>query len=236
MAEYAEHLESEGIAMLQYETAYKDFDLQVNHWYLHRVMNTSMLLLDWHKNDFHLGLQYALQLPDNAQKELEYDNRYLQPGERGQVFSTKAGLNKPHWKLDLAYTHAFDTGRFLFPRELGRDHFFTSISRSRLEGFGDVDVLTISGGTDLKIDRFYIGAEFTTVFGAEVDDFQFNKYNLDEYYQLNTHLHYELDGFLEGLKLDLLYVYKENTNNTDPETIFNTSNFHQLNFVVNYDF
>ena len=69
-------------------------------------------------------------------------------------------------------------------------------SGTGLEGFGDVDVLTISGGTDLKIDRFYIGAEFTTVFGAEVDDFQFNKYNLEEYYQLNTHLHYELDGFL----------------------------------------
>ncbi len=236
-AHYHDKTESDGIANFQYETSIKAFDFRANHYYLHHVSHTSLLELDYHTNNWFFGLQYAYQIPDNFQEELAYEERYMQPDENGQVFSCKLKYEEQdQWNFSLAYTKAFDSGRFLFPKELGRDHFFTSLSRSRLDGLGDADVLALSGAYQFNPNGLGLRLEFTQVFGPEVGDFQYNKYNIDEYFQINTRLHYELHGFFEGLNFDLLYVYKENLNNTSAEVIFNRSNYHQLNFVTNYNF
>ncbi|AYN67603.1 hypothetical protein D1013_09620 [Euzebyella marina] len=169
-------------------------------------------------------------------KKLDYEARYIQPEEKGKVLSWRFAYHPEHWHFGAAYTKAFDTERFLFPKELGRDHFFTSIPRSRLEGLGDADVFTLSGDYDFNIKGLTFGLEFTEVLGTRIDGFAFNKYNSDEYYQVNTRLHYEMHGFLEGLNFDVLYVLKENLNNTESSKVFNQSNFHQINFVTNYIF
>ena len=192
--------------------------------------------MDYKKGDWTLGLQYALQFSDSFQKSLDYAERYMQPGENGQVLSGQLAYDPRHWHFGVAYTRAFDTGRFLFPKELGRDNFFTSLSRSRLEGLGDVNVFTLYTDYDFDIDGLNLGLEVTEVFGPGINEFEFNKYNIDEYYQINTRLHYELQGFFEGLNFDVLYVYKRNLNNSDPINVFNHSNLHQINFVTNYIF
>ena len=236
LADYRDKLESKGIALLQYENRFRNLELRANHWYLHHVSHTSMLELDLHYKDVVLGTQYAVQFPDGFQEELPYADRYVQPEENGQVLSAKVGYEPGAWDLSLAYTRAFDTGRFLFPKELGRDHFFTSIPRSRLEGLGDVNVLTISGNYRFNREGFHVGLDLTEVYGPEVGNFEYNKYNLDSYYQLNFRVHYELNGFLEGLNFDLLLIHKENRNTSAPDIIFNSSNFQQLSFVTNYNF
>jgi len=236
LANYHEKTNSKGLISLQYETEFDNLDVRANHYYLHHIFSTSLLELDFCMNNWFFGLQYAVQFPDGFQNNLLYQERYIQPNENGQVLSSKIGHKSEHWYLGISYTKSFDTGRFLFPRELGRDHFFTSISRSRLEGFGDANVFTLSGDYDFNIDRFQVAIEFTEVFGPETDNFKFNKYNLDEYYQINTRIHYELEGFFECLNFDLLYVFKENKNTDDAVNIFNRSNFHQINFVTNYIF
>jgi len=168
-------------------------------------------------------------------EELHYQNRYVQPDENGQVLSSQLGWKNDKLNLAFAYTHAFDSGRFLFPKELGRDHFFTSISRSRLEGLGNVNVYTLKGEY-LPVPQLHLGVELQQIKGADANVFQFNKYNVDESFQLNTHIRYEVHGFLEGLSFDLLWVYRENHNHLDAQSVFNKSNFNQLNFVTNFYF
>ena len=236
LADYRDKTESKGIALLQYENRIQALKVRVNHWYLHRINHTSMVELDLDRNHWNLGLQYALQFPVRFQGELAYADRYVQPGENGQVFSARVAYDPERWQIGLGFTRAFDTGRFLFPKELGRDHFFTSIPRSRLEGFGDAEVITLSGEYRFKREGFFARLNLTEVFGPGIGDFEFNKYNLDEYYQLNLRVHYELKGFLEGLHFDLLYIHKENRNTSAPADIFNTSNFDQFSFVTNYEF
>lgn len=233
---YHDKTESKGIATLQYETKFNRFDFRANHYYLHHIFNTSLIELDYNKGNWFFGLQYALQFSNGFQKRLDYAERYMQPNENGQVLSAKLAFHSGDWKFGAAYTRAFDTGRFLFPKELGRDHFFTSISRSRLEGLGDVHVFTLYGDYTLNLEGLTLGVELTKLSGPQINDFEFNKYNIDEYYQINTKMHYELHGFLEGLQFDVLYVFKKNLNNSDPIHIFNQSNFHQINFVTNYVF
>lgn len=140
-------------------------------------------------------------------------------------------LRSPGWR-----THAFDTGRFLFPKELGRDQFFTSIPRSRLEGLGGVDVYTLKGEFLLPRPAVHFGVEIQQIKGATPGEMNLNKYNIDESFQVNTHLTYAVDGFLEGLSFDLLWIYRDNQNMKETESIFNKSNFNQFNFVTNFYF
>ncbi|WP_188369796.1 hypothetical protein [Muriicola marianensis] len=236
IADYRGKTESKGIALLEYEYNLPYLNLRVNHWYIHHISHTGMVELNLLRNNWELGMQYAYQFPDGFQADLPYVNRYVQPGENGQVLSARVAYDPERWQVSLGFTRAFDSGRFLFPKELGRDHFFTSIPRSRLEGFGDAEVLTLSGEYRFRREGFFARVDLTEVFGPRVGDFEFNKYNLDEYYQMNLRLHYELKGFLKGLAFDLLYIHNKNRNTSTPDVIFNSSNFHQLSFVTNYNF
>ncbi|WP_224484382.1 hypothetical protein [Robertkochia aurantiaca] len=236
-AEYNEKTGSNGIALLNYSYSIDAFSLEFHEWYLDRIMNTVWLQAVFEKNNWFGGLQYLYQWPLEQQRDLPEPDRYVQPGENGQVISVNAGMSDRGYAVSLSFSHAFDSGRFLFPRELGRDRVFTSVPRSRLEGFGDVDVLTLRG--DIypgRVRNLNLGLDFTRVFGAEADNFVFNKYGKDEYYQVNSRLHYDFQGFLKNLELDLLYVYKWNVNEVSPDVIFNRSNFHQVNLVTNFNF
>jgi hypothetical protein len=160
----------------------------------------------------------------------------MQPDERANVLSSKLSWFTPKWEVSAAYTKAFDTGRFLFPKELGRDHFYTSIPRSRLEGLGGVDVFTLRVDYQLSKPNLHFGVSYQDLSGAEVQRFQLNKYNIDSTRQFNTQLTYSPKGFFKGLSFELLWVYRENKNEKQPELFFNRSNFHQLNFVTNFYF
>jgi hypothetical protein len=62
-----------------------------------------------------------------------------------------------------------------------------------------------------------------------------SKYGLPSYHQFLTDITYDFTGFLEGLKLELLYTYKLNaTSVEDPKAIINKVNMHHLNFILNY--
>lgn len=235
-AHYHHKTSSRGIALMEYTFHRKRLKLQYDHWYLHRVFNTSMLQLEYHPDSWRFGLQYAYQVPDNYQEELSYEERYMQPDENGQVLSALAEYRNSGWLLKASYSRAFASGRFLFPRELGRDHFYTSIQRSRLDGFGDSNIYTLQGGWNFNKRGVFLLTQFTGVYGPEIDNFKFNKYNLDAYHLWNTKFTWHLHDFLEGMSFELLYVRKWNMNNSEPEVVYNLSNLDQLNFIVNYEF
>lgn len=235
-AEYHEHQNSQGVALLGFEGEHNNWRLKAYHWYVHHINHTSWLEFGRHLGNWDLGLQYALQFPDSYQQELEYAQRYVQPGENGQVLSGQISYGSGDWKFRGAFSQAFSSGRFLFPRELGRDQFYTSLPRSRLEGFGDTRILTLGGEYTLPRHRLSAGLDWTRLWGPETGTFTYNKYDLDAYWQVNTRLSYHFRDFLEGLTIDLLYVYKENRNDTRPEAIFNRSNYHQFNLVTHFDF
>lgn len=235
-ADYHGNQESEGVAYIGYLGRARHWAFQAHHWYVHHLNHTSWVELGYHLPHWDLGLQYSLQFPDPFQKNLPYAQRYVQPWENGQVLSSNVSWRPGDWALRASYTHAFSSGRYLFPRELGRDHFFTSIPRSRLEGFGDADVVTLKGEYRERLSGLSGCLAFTHLWGPQIANFTFNKYNLDTYWQVNTGVHYRFAGFFQGLRMDLLYVYRKNVNNREPEVIFNRSNLHQLNLVANFEF
>ncbi|GHA28627.1 hypothetical protein GCM10007103_07860 [Salinimicrobium marinum] len=81
-----------------------------------------------------------------------------------------------------------------------------------------------------------VSVDLQRLTGVEAGQTTLNKYNIDETFQANTRLTYSLKGFLEGLKFDFLWVYRENQNVVEAEKIFNKSNFNQFSFVTNFYF
>ncbi len=235
LAEYHEQYTTSGIGIANYNFQKNNFSFKFYDLYIDKLINTVWAEAGIDINSFNLGVQYVYQTPMNFNEELHYENRYVQPNENGQVLSSQLGWKNEKLNIALAYTHAFDSGRFLFPKELGRDNFFTSIPRSRLEGLGDVNVYTLKGEY-LPVPQIHLGVELQQIKGSKANVHQYNKYNVDESFQVNTHIQYQVHGFLEGLSFDLLWVYRENQNYMDAQSIFNKSNFNQLNFVTNFNF
>ncbi len=234
-ANYHTYYDPRGIGVLSYHFQHKDFGLNFYDLFLDDILNTVWIQTDYKLRELNLGIQYVYQSPLPYSKMLPYANRYVQPDENGQVLSSQLSWNHDSWWVGLAYTHAFDTGRFLFPKELGRDHFYTSISRSRLEGLGGVNVYALKGEYFISPD-LRLGLEMQQLSGIEMGERGLNKYNVDESFQVNTRVQYVFHEFLEGLSLDLLWVYKQNENMLDPGRAFNKSNYNQINFVTNFYF
>ncbi len=234
-ADYDGFTKSVGMSILGVSRQLGNSTISFNNYHLHRIMNTSVVEWRLPISKVEFNFQYLFQFADNFQKMLEYENRYIQPNEKGQVASFKSIYNLKHGSFSLSYTHLFATGRFLFPKELGRDQINTSISRSRAEGIGNSNVFTFAYHYQLNTQTA-IRLEGTTVIQNKPYLAKYNKYSIDNYYQINTRLSHIFKGFIEGLEISALYVCKENFEQHQPELVFNRSNFHQINLVANYSF
>ena len=106
--------------------------------------------------------------------------------ENDRAFSSKLSWIIPKWEVSAALAKAFYTGRFLFPKELGQDHFYTSIPRLRLEGLGGVDTFTLRIDYQLSKPDLHFGVSYQDLSGDEVRRFQLNKYNIDSTRQFHS--------------------------------------------------
>lgn len=226
---------SKGIGILGMETKTPRFD--VTFWNIHidKTLNTSWFELHYQWKKIEFGFIYTYQIPMRAQTSLPWINQYAHPDENGQVASFKLTWSEKNVELGAAYTRAMDTGRFLFPKELGRDQFFTSFARNRLEGLADVNIFAIKAKYRFNSDNFFIGVAAANLQGSSQEKLK-NKYQIDDYHQINTRVQYKLDELWEGVEIALLCIWKENRNNRGLDSAFNQSNYSQINLITNIYF
>lgn len=212
--------------------------LKLNFWDTHidKLLNTLWAEALYNSNLISAGLQYSYQIPYAYQKNVPYANRYIQPGENGQIASTMVKYKTKRFEAIVAFTKAFKTGRYLFPRELGRDQFYTSLPRSRIEGLGNSNIVKLGLQYTFPTQQLIAGIDTTVVNGPGALNYSLNKYGLDDYYQINGRIHYNFKGFLKGLNVTLLYIWKQNKNLHTPADVFNVSDYSQMNFISNFNF
>lgn len=241
-AKYHQIAGSKGIGIIGYtNTSIKNLKIQFWDFYFDKLANTNWLQLDYKKGKFIGGFQYVRQTAASAQKNIEYESRFYQPNQTGNLFVFKAGYKSKKVEMTANYLHALATGRFVFPRELGRERLYTSLPRGWFEGLGDANVLTFIFKFKPKegvLNKFSSDIRLMNVYTAGINNFEFNKYNIQSYTQLNAILEYKLDGFMKGMDFQLLYIVKKNHKNTDtnPQLIFNKTNYTQINFITNIRF
>ncbi|MFN3667223.1 MAG: hypothetical protein ACK4S0_13745, partial [Sediminibacterium sp.] len=163
---------------------------------------------------------------------------YMQKGSTALSFGVRVGYKNKEEDLSLNYNRITGNGRYLMPREWGRDPFFTFLPRERNEGFGNLNAWM------LQYKRKYGKSGLQSQFGLgyyqlpDVLDARLNKYGMPSYTQFNADVQYNFSGALNGAQLQFLYVYKGGNGNTynNDKYVIHKVNTSLFNLILNYRF
>ncbi len=143
--------------------------------------------------------------------------------------------------LSLAYNRILPDGKFLFPREWGREFIFTFQKRERSEGVSDNHALVAYYDQHFKLFNENLAVRSILSLGKHwnpsVLDPASNKYAMPDYTQVNIDLFFFFKNW-KNLKPEILLVQKFGNGDIpdNPNLFFNKVDMFQLNFVLNYNF
>ena len=243
-SDYKDHLDSKGIAIAGVTYSLdKQIRLQVwDHW-VENIFNTTLLQADaefpiGRNKKINASVQYIHQHAVNDGGNADAAKTYFNPSQTANIYGARTSIDLKKTSIRLTYSRITNDGRFLFPREWGREPLFTFLPRERNEGLGDVNAISISIVKPLFKRKVHaeISAGYYEL--PDVKDVKLNKYGLPSYYQFNLDLKYSFNGFLHGLNSELLYLYKLSNANIyeDPRYVINKTDMQQINLILNYNF
>lgn len=240
---YGNAMDSKSAALLGITTSINNLKLQGWNLYVDNIFNTALLQGDFQipladKSSLYASAQLIRQDAVNNGGHEDISRSYFEKGAKAITFGTRAGWKNQQWDANINYNRITRHGRYLMPREWGRDPFFTFLPQERNEGFGDVQA--VMAKVNYKIPRSGIKTSLAAGYYVlpDVKNFRLNKYGLPSYAQLNFDTRYVFSGVLKGIEAQFLVAGKINTgesyNNYNFE--FNKVDMVQYNFVLNYHF
>ena len=186
-----------------------------------------------------LSFHYYYQTAIGEGGNMDPLKAYLMEDHVARVFSGRLGYalqnGKERHECTLNATRITDDGRYLMPREWGRDPFFTFLPRERNEGLADVWAATLKWDYQHKHQEWILAGGLYSL--PDWDDFSQNKYQTPSYNQLYIEWADALTGFWKGVKLRTMLAYKWSNDSTLPEEVrVNTVNMMNASFIVDYHF
>ncbi|EON76265.1 hypothetical protein ADIS_3393 [Lunatimonas lonarensis] len=183
------------------------------------------------------GLQGFYQSAINDGGNPDPEKAYIMKGEKSMGYGAKVGSKVGKHEFSLNALSITRDGRFLFPREWGRETFFASLPRERFEGNGGVRAISLK--YEYRFDRKtngLLGA--SSVDHPDVNNFSLNKYGVPSYYHFVGSLDHRLDGYLEGLNIKVLVVNKaaKNPDEIPDQNRINRVDMWNFNVVMDYRF
>jgi hypothetical protein len=241
---YANHIESKGVFMLGAKfLAAKWLDITAWNLFFENVFNTAMIQADVNiRQGEHVsyigGWQLIRQDAVNNGGNADPNKTYINKGSSAMTAGARAGVRYNQLEITVNYNRIFKNGRYLMPREWGRDPFFTFMPRERNEGLADVHAVVGKLNYRLPAQRLSTSLSVGYFKLPDVKNFAFNKYGMPSYTQINAEIRYHFNGILKGLDAQLLLVTKLNEGETygDKRFEFNKVNMVLYNLVLNYHF
>lgn len=240
-ADYKNNIKSEGIGLLNIVYEHSP-QLKISFWntMIENVLNTAMLEVNVQTPVRKLQLYESLMLvhqdaindggnPDPART-------YVQKGTRSNIISAQLGCRTKLFNTSINYTRITKNGRFLSPREWGRDPFYTFLPRERNEGFGDVHAMMLKCAYAGRSGKFSSSLAYGYYDLPDVKQYQLNKYGQPAYHQVNAEAGYAFQGFFKGVVFRTLFAWKINAGNLydNPRFEYNKVNMINCNVVLEY--
>lgn len=238
---YHNHLATGGIGILGLKYQMPKFELNLWEYYVDRIFQTTMLQLERKPStgkrvNLESGIQYTFQSPvaDGGNKDVT--KAYFDTKHQTHIISVRTGLKIKSSTIRLNGTHISGKGRFLMPREWGREPFYTFIPRERNEGAGGVNAVTVNYIRDYVQRKIRTELTYGYYDMPDVKHAPLNKYQMPSYHQILADVRYDFKGQASGLSMELLYTYKIKSGNTydDPRFVINKVNMHHLNLILNF--
>lgn len=239
-----QHLQTAGVGVISAKyTPTPRWELQTWDYLIDNILNTAFVQVKYErpvpKNaKIIIATQFIRQDAINTGGNPDPSMSYTVKGAKSMTFGGKVGLKIKNIEYSLNYNRITKDGRYLFPREWGRDPFFTFMPRERNEGFGDVHAVNakIEYKKPTSNFKYSLGVGYYDL--PDVKDVALNKYGLPSYYQLNLDMKYKLSRFVKGLDSQLLIVSKFQAGPTYGIAKYeiNKVNMLLINVVLNYHF
>lgn len=233
------HSKGLGIANIEFDRAKHNHQFWLHH--INNVLNIYMWQSEWNqpiKNaELVLGSQFLYEQPHLSGGSVNEKNAYYHPEHEAYLASGRIGLKKNNNFLTLNATHIFDNGRFVFPREFGREQFYTTIPRGRIEGLGNTTQMLVKFEKE-KVNNLNLSGylAYGRTLTPSINNYQLNKYQTRSFDQFALFLNYAPGGFFHGLNFELLYTALFSTHLHDNIDYRNDINMHQINLIANIQF
>ena len=241
---YAGNLDSKGIYIVGIQNeSIKNLKTLLWNQYAENMFNSALFQMDYKyplnaNSKLLFGFQTIYQNALNSGGNKDASKTYFAKNGNSQTFGGRLGWQNKKIEVTINYNRITANGRYLMPREWGRDPFYTFMPRERNEGFGDVNALMakIQYNHPKKTFKSQLAVGYFDL--PNVKNFALNKYGLPSYVQTNADVRYQFQGFLKGFDAQLLYVYKYNLGETygNKNYIINKTNMSTINFIVNFNF
>jgi hypothetical protein len=242
-AAYQSNLKTAGIFLAGAAYRFsKHFSAQVFNQFTENIFNTALLQADGElslrNSKLIAALQYIRQDAVNDGGNPDPSKTYFTKSASSNTISARAGWKNKQWQASANFTRIFKGGRFLMPREWGREPFFTFMQRERNEGFGDLTAFMLKASRKFTQQGISADVALGLYQLPDVTDYKHNKYGMPAYGQANLNLNYAFNGWFEGLQADLLYAWKWNAGNSleNPKYVVNKVNMSNINLILNYNF
>jgi len=219
----------------------KNLDIELWNYFIDPIFNTVFLQIEYRIKNWKWGLQTTRQDVLGNGGNVNPTKAYFDQ-KNNMVFSGRIEYKFKNMVCNLNATRVLGNGRFLFPREWGREPFYTFMPRERMEGTGNSMALTAgmqsklaNGNVKFSLVAGYFQNQSLGVFPNQKESI-WNKYSQPSYFQINVAGTYAFKKAWKGLEISSLLVYKGHANKGSllPKFEYNRVNLFQLNFVVNY--
>jgi hypothetical protein len=161
---------------------------------------------------------------------------YINKGNQSNVISTQLGLKTKKINTTLNYTHITGDGRYLMPREWGKEVFYTFLPRERNEGFGNVNAFMSKTTASFFNNKMKASVAYGYYSLPDVKNYRLNKYSLPSYHQINIEASYAFQKALKGLELKFIAAYKikEGETYNNLKYVYNKVNMVNFNLILDF--
>lgn len=239
---YKNNTMTAGIGVLGFTYHHKNWNLQFWDTYIDRVLNTAFTQLEWKSSSIDgfnwiAGGQVIYQNTITDGGNPDPLKTYAQQGGSSLAFSGRFGGQSRYFAWFVNMTRITDKGRYLMPREWGKEPFYTFMPRERNDGFGDLTAASFNTFFKLttSIDLELSGGYYHL---PDIKNYAFNKYGMPSYSQVNLSVTQRFGKYLKGLSTRLLIVRKDAAGEAydNKRYIINKVNMTHLNLITNYQF
>lgn len=239
---YKNNSNSSGILYAEFSKKIKNLKISFTEQLVTDIFNSALLQLDYQYKTKNVNWQAAVmgiqQFSVNHGGNIDPDKTYFSPGQQTWAYGARIGAAIKKTELFLNYTRITKNGRYLMPREWGRDPFFTFIPRERADGLADADAVSINLKQELLKSRLSFELAYGRYYLPSPTETHKNKYGMPSYDHSKLQVNYSFAKALKGLSFSALLIYKSaiDTKPADPKFIINRVNTGNYNFVLNYQF
>ncbi len=239
---YPENLKSKGVGLIGLKRNWGERAVvQVWNQYVDNIFNTVFVQADLttplkKEDTLRFGIQCMRQDAVAEGGNPDQQRTYFPRGTHSTGFSAQTGWGNRRWSALLAYTRITSAGRFLSPREWGREPFYTFMARERMEGAGNSHAIVGRLRWQSPAKRWRTELAYGHFYLPDIKDTRLNKYAFPAFDQLNADIRYAFEGWLSGLHAQLLLVRKGRLGEIygNPRAVINRVNMWQYNLILNY--